>query len=42
MRIEDITKRKRASRHREVYDALDEELEALEEIELDFRNDTDF
>lgn len=34
--FEDITKRKRGNKQRDVYDALDEELEALEEIDFDF------
>lgn len=33
--FEDTTKRKRANRHKDIYNALDEELEALEEIDFD-------
>lgn len=34
--FKDIIKRKRGNRARELYDTLDEELEALEEIDTDF------
>lgn len=38
-RIEDTTKRKKANRKREIYDALDDELQALEEISDLFGDD---
>lgn len=39
--FEDITKRKRGNRKQDIYDALDEELEALEEIDDNFFGDLD-
>jgi hypothetical protein len=37
--FDDITKGKRTNRRKDIYDALDEELEALEEINFDYSGD---
>lgn len=37
--FEDITKRKKGNKRKDVYNALDEELEALEEIDFDYFGD---